>query len=221
MNQYLIKKVSDDFNLTGNLNSQKWNNANNLEVNLWPWHDFSLYDVPEVNVKILYTDNNLYVRFHVKENYILARKTNFQDQVCEDSCVEFFVSPTKSGYFNFEVNCIGTIHLHFHEDRHISTTVSDSDLSTIRMATSLPKGVKINTSAPCPKVGYVVEYSVPFKLLTKYSDSQIPTKNSIWHANLYKCGDLSQEPSWGTWSPIDTKQPDFHQPKYFGEIIFD
>jgi hypothetical protein len=220
MNQYTIKKISDDFNLNGKFNSKDWNNANSLNIDLYQWHDSTSYKTPEVKVKMLYSNNNLYIRFHIKENYILAEKTNFQDQVCEDSCAEFFVSPTTSGYFNFEVNCIGTIHLHFHEDRHKSTTVSNKDLETIKIATSLPKGIKINNPVTCPKEGYIVEYSVPFEIFSKYSNSEVPRKNSIWHANFYKCGDLSPEPSWGTWSPVGTPKPDFHQPKYFGEIIF-
>ncbi|HJO92405.1 MAG TPA: carbohydrate-binding family 9-like protein [Victivallales bacterium] len=220
MNNYSVKKISNDFNLTGNFTSDEWNSTDSIKIDLWPWHNYKLYETPEVNVKMLYTDNNLYIRFHVKENYIFAQKTNFQDQVCEDSCVEFFVSPTESGYFNFEVNCIGTIHLHFHEDRHKSVTVTDSDLKKIKIATSLSKGKKINKSVPCPKEGYIVEYSIPFEIFYKYSKAEVPTNNSVWHANFYKCGDLSPEPSWGTWAPVKTPQPDFHQPKYFGEIIF-
>ncbi len=39
-------------------------------------------------------------------------------------------------------------------------------------------------------------------------------------ANFYKCGDETAVPHYGAWSPIDTPQPDFHRPEFFGEVVF-
>jgi hypothetical protein len=35
-------------------------------------------------------------------------------------------------------------------------------------------------------------------------------------ANFYKCGDKTEEPHYLSWSPIDTPEPDFHVPSFFG-----
>jgi hypothetical protein len=39
-------------------------------------------------------------------------------------------------------------------------------------------------------------------------------------ANFYKCGDKLKQPHYLSWKPVLTSNPDFHQPKYFGEISF-
>ncbi len=39
-------------------------------------------------------------------------------------------------------------------------------------------------------------------------------------ANFYKCGDKLTVPHFVTWNSIGTNKPDFHQPKFFGELYF-
>ncbi|MCK7480493.1 MAG: carbohydrate-binding family 9-like protein [Candidatus Moduliflexus flocculans] len=39
-------------------------------------------------------------------------------------------------------------------------------------------------------------------------------------ANFYKCGDETEFPHYGAWSPVETPAPDFHRPEFFGEIVF-
>ena len=40
-------------------------------------------------------------------------------------------------------------------------------------------------------------------------------------ANFYNCADETIIPHFVTWNPIGTEKPDYHQPQYFGEIIFE
>src|SRR5690625_7843138 len=40
-------------------------------------------------------------------------------------------------------------------------------------------------------------------------------------ANFYKCGDETETPHYLSWNPIDTARPDFHQPSYFGRLLFE
>ena len=37
--------------------------------------------------------------------------------------------------------------------------------------------------------------------------------------NFYKCGDATLLPHYLSWSQIDTEQPDFHRPEFFGELL--
>ena len=37
-------------------------------------------------------------------------------------------------------------------------------------------------------------------------------------ANFYKCGDLTPEPHFLSWSPIDLPEPNFHTPQFFGQL---
>ena len=36
-------------------------------------------------------------------------------------------------------------------------------------------------------------------------------------ANFYKCGDLTLKPHFLSWNSIDSAEPDFHLPNFFGE----
>lgn len=57
---------------------------------------------------------------------------------------------------------------------------------------------------------------IPFSLIGIQID-ELPTAIK---ANFYKCGDETSVPHYLSWSNIMTKEPDFHQPEFFGELIF-
>ena len=217
--KYSIKKTENNCNNIAD--NSFWNNANTIEITEWPWHSSDLPKPPKVTAKALYSSTPLFIRFQVQEKYIQAKHTELQSMVCQDSCVEFFVAPINAGYYNFEVNCIGTLHLGYGKERHNRIKIEDSDLKQINISTSLPKGIAIPSSITGPKSGYSVSYSIPFSLFEKYSNTELPRQGTVWNANFYKCGDLTPEPSWGAWNPVKTLQPDFHRPEFFGEIIFE
>ncbi|MEI3342563.1 MAG: carbohydrate-binding family 9-like protein [Coprobacter fastidiosus] len=58
--------------------------------------------------------------------------------------------------------------------------------------------------------------SIPFDLIGVNPES-LPEK---LYANFYKCADNSSLPHYLSWSPIETENPDFHRPEFFGEIYF-
>ena len=77
---------------------------------------------PRVQAKLAYDAAALYVIFQVADRYVRATAENYQDQVCEDSCVEFFFTPGEDishGYFNLEVNCGGTVLFHHQKGRKL------------------------------------------------------------------------------------------------------
>jgi hypothetical protein len=208
-------KKTDDFSLS--LNADQWNYANELIINNWPWHK-ETYPTPKVSVKLLYSYKNLFIKFNVSENYTKAIHTEYQDMVCQDSCVEFFVTCDNKEYFNFEISAIGTLLLYLGKDRNTRIPIAKSDASEIQIITSLPKGIKLQTTS---MQEYTVAYSIPFTLFAKYSKVPFPTNKTCWKANFYKCGDLTPEPSWGCWAQINTKSPDFHCPEFFGNLLFE
>ena len=64
---------------------------------------------PDVALSIAYSDHEIFLKYYITENYFKAEKTGTNEMVCEDSCVEFFVSPEDDGiYYNMEFNGIGT-----------------------------------------------------------------------------------------------------------------
>ena len=176
---------------------------------------------PFVQAKLAYDDNALYVIFRVEDNYVQAVAENHQAQVCSDSCVEFFFTPSEdisSGYFNLEMNCGGTALFHHQTAKGENcVSISEDHLDKLTIAHSLPSIVDPEMQEP---VIWTVEYRLPTDILSDYAPTIRPAENVQWHANFYKCADHSSHPHWLTWSPIDRPKPDFHRPEYFGTLEF-
>jgi len=215
---YTVNKVT--INKDDSINKKSfWKSANNIEVSQWPWQTPDMPSPPNVSAKVLYSPSHLYIKFEVEEHFSRAIHTENQTQVCEDSCVEFFVAPNEKGYFNFEVNCIGSIHLRHGKGRDDRVKIADEDLNKIEKYTSLPTGEAIDEPVSVPS--YTVAYAIPFSIFKKYAEAKVPKSGMLWRANFYKCGDLTPEPCWGIWNSVVTDNPDFHRPEFFGNIIFE
>ena len=92
---------------------------------------------PEVALSIAYSDHEIFLKYYITENYFKAEKTETNQMVCEDSCVEFFVSPEDDGiYYNLEFNGIGTCLLGTGTARENSTRANPEIISKIRRLTS-------------------------------------------------------------------------------------
>jgi hypothetical protein len=224
--QYTIQHASAPLgNPTAELNPALWDAAEQIVVAHFPWEDSG--HRPRVCARVLWDEHWLALRFDVEDRYVRAVAQNFNDSVCSDSCVEFFVAPAadpaQNAYFNFEVNCGGTLLLH----RCASTaeldggqqnrSVTDEDGATIRIAHTLPKIVEPELENP---TDWAVEYHVPWSLFEAYFGAVTPSGGATWRANFYKCGDSTSHPHWGSWSPVDTPRPNFHQPSSFQPIHF-
>lgn len=65
---------------------------------------------------------------------------------------------------------------------------------------------------------WALAYRVPPELFHKMYGRPVPTGGRA--ANFYKCGDETEFPHYGAWSPVGTPSPDFHRPEFFGTLIF-
>ena len=95
--------------------------------------------------------------------------------------------------------------------------VSAAEGAAIPMAHSLPKIVDPEIAEPTT---WTLEYHLQFALFEKYFGVPRPSAGTSWKANFYKCGDATSHPHWGSWAPVDTPSPSFHQPAFFQPIIF-
>ena len=221
--QYTIHRTTDLTSPDANWSRSEWQSAETLEITHFPWEDSG--HRPRVEARVLYDEKTLAIIFRVEDRYVRAVAENFQDSVCTDSCVEFFVSPLpdSQAYFNFEVNCGGTMLLHRCPSAveraagRDTENVSDAEGATIQMATTLSKIVEPELTEPTV---WSVEYHVPFALFAQYFGCETPTPGSQWKANFYKCGDQTSHPHWGSWALVETPRPNFHQPDFFQPLVF-
>ena len=132
---------------------------------------------PQTQAKIAYDDSSIFVIFRVADQYIRAIHDKNQDPVYKDSCVEFFFSPgedSNEGYFNLEMNCGGTILFHHQKKPGIgSKLIITPHIDQIEVAHSLPKIVNPEIEK---RITWVVEYRIPFSVLTDYHHFSFPKK---------------------------------------------
>lgn len=222
MKTYRVKRLSAPIKVDADWAKAVWRDAEAIVLanHMGPRPEH----FPKTQAKLAYDDESLYVIFRVEDRYVRAVAEKHQDSVCVDSCVEFFFTPRtdpeNAGYFNLEMNCGGTMLFNYQlipwKNRK---PVSEADLARIETATTLPKRVEPEVTAPTT---WVVEYRLPFDLLSNYIDEWTqPAPGVEWRANVYKCADATSHPHWLTWSPVDHPRPNFHLPQYFGRLLFE
>ncbi|MFH2113573.1 MAG: carbohydrate-binding family 9-like protein [Spirochaetota bacterium] len=205
-------------------NSPPWKHAEELEVSFF--HPGSKSTHPNTRCKVLYDKSFLYWSFRVEDRWVRARFLEYQDPVCRDSCVEFFVQPAQeAGYFNFELNCIGTMQLFYIEDPTRTKTgfmkatpISATDAAGIQIRASIQERPYLPENHE--PMEWWMDAAVPFSLFSKHvPEFTPPVPGTEWRGNFYKCADDSSHPHWAAWAPIGDEL-NFHVPQYFGTLRF-
>lgn len=180
---------------------------------------------PLVEARLTADDTHLYVRFDVEDQYVLARSTDYQDPVYTDSCVEFFVQPKPDhGYFNFEMNALGTLLLTYIED---ARRLPEGGFATYQVVPEeLGRRVVMRSSIDKPvtteiheQLNWWLEVDIPFAFLEHYVGKLPESGKREFRGNFYKCADDSSHPHWLSWAPIG-EELNFHVPEYFVPLIF-
>ncbi len=171
---------------------------------------------PDVAFSLGYTEQELLIKFYITENWFKAEKTETNQMVCEDSCVEFFVSPDESGlYYNFEFNGIGTCLMGSGRDRHSGRRAEPDIIAKIRRKTSVGDKPVAEIKG---EFSWSITIAIPLQVFYHHKVNKLEGK--IFRANFYKCGDKLSVPHYLTWNPVGTEKPDFHRPEYFGLLRF-
>lgn len=211
---YKIKKISPNF-----LDFNMWCDIPFLSINNFPW-DTTGYK-PATEVKLCYTDNDLFIQFTSQEKTVRVEETNFNGGVYKDSCVEFFFKPLPfddERYFNFEMSAAGVLLLQLDDKTRDRSILTDVDPSIFEIDTDINIRNKSNFNNFKP---WHVEYKIPFDFIRKYFPRFNPTSGHTISCNFYKCGDKTEIAHYGCWNKITYHKPSFHRPEYFGEIMFE
>ncbi|HMB64909.1 MAG TPA: carbohydrate-binding family 9-like protein, partial [Eudoraea sp.] len=186
------------------------------EIGTLNWEAFPYQ--PEVAFRIGYHDDEIWLKYYIKEAHVLAIRTETNSATHRDSCLEFFLDPGGDGnYYNFEVNAIGTTHLAYGPGRENRTFIAPELIEDkIKVTSTLGKE---------PFAGGTKEQSwemtmvIPVEILVYDKGIKLPGLKA--RANFYKCGDDSAIPHYLSWNPVPTDRPDFHTPEYFGTLHFE
>ncbi|MFH1614441.1 MAG: carbohydrate-binding family 9-like protein [Planctomycetota bacterium] len=217
--QYNVKKVTTPPTIDSVWEKQPWLNVEPLELRYHikkkPAH------FPKTQAKLLYNEKHIYVIFRVEDRYVRAVAKQYHDNVCLDSCVEFFFTPGSDitkGYFNIEINCGGIMLFHFQKlPWNNQTPLPLQDCRQVQIARSMPGIVESEITQPTT---WTIEYALPLQILEKYTPVTYPARGKTWRAGLYKCADKTSHPHWLSWTPIPASHSSFHTPQHFGTLGF-
>ncbi len=160
---------------------------------------------PYASARLSFWNGNLCLRMICREDDPLIRWHGGPEaEAWRDSCLEFFLMPGGTDrYLNLEMNAGGGYRC------EVGTGRGDRIFCDV-----FAEGGK-----PAATVGdgfwQVDAILSPGKILAL---TGAPAFRAL-RGNFYKCGDDTAFPHFGMWHPIETPEPDFHVPAFFGELI--
>ena len=175
--------------------------------------DYLLNTAPlpiSAQAQVCYDDTALYVRLSAVEEHIRAELTGLLDEICEDSCLEFFFSPMAGDkrYFNIECNPNGALFLGF------GPNVDE----LVRLIPEVPS---IVPQTKRTDDGWETVYSIPYRFIRMFCPEFAPVSGYTTRANFYKCGDKTPQPHYLCWNPVPKQRCSFHNPDQFGIVHFE
>lgn len=164
------------------------------------------------HAQLCYDDEAFYVRMWAEEADIRAEypADDLLANTYEDSCLEFFLSPVPEDarYLNFEFNpnCavgaqIGT------EKANRTRLVRTDDV--------------YEASSARTESGWEITYKIPFDFIRQLYPDFTAESGTVLRGNFYKCGNLTANKHYLSWSPTDSDTPNFHMPECFGELVLE
>lgn len=157
--------------------------------------------------RVAWTPEALRVLLEARERDIRAEERGDTGKPWEDSCLEFFLSPTPGDgrYINIELNPNACLCLGLGDGVRRLRLLGANDL--------------LRPEVIFTKEGWSVEYRVPFDLLRMLFPAFEPKPGAVFRANLYKCGDRTPLPHYLAWNPVNSSTPNFHRPQDFGKMV--
>ncbi|HNW82655.1 MAG TPA: carbohydrate-binding family 9-like protein [bacterium] len=175
------------------------------------WTDQPLSDL-KVLCSLDIKHSRISASFQVSEPSLRAENFGFNQKVWEDSCVELFLSFDGNNYYNFEINCIGSVLGQYGPDRHNRKFIDEKMLRLIKVKSSLGK---VPFGAVSTPANYDIDIKIPAEIFVFDKDPDLKKARG----NIYKCADRSPTPHYMYLYEITTEKPDFHRPEFFRELF--
>lgn len=194
--RYCVEKTSV---LDPAIDSPEWDKAAVEPLTFQPWKEF--HQPINTYFKMLSGKEGISVLMHTDEKNLRAKITEQNGAVYTDSCMEFFLkpSPWDLNYINFEFNPLGFAHIGIGSGRQ-GRKLIDTDRSLFSIESIANDG------------DWTLKFYIPYSFLLEHFEKIA----SVCKANFYKCGEMTDHSHFITWSKVETENPDFHVPDFFG-----
>ena len=174
-----------------------------------PWAAYPYQ--PIVAFSIAHTRGACLLKFYVEEKFVKASCGRINEPVYKDSCVEFFLSLDEKEYYNLEFNCLGTALVGYGKDKDNRKFLPEEVIKKIDYQ------VYINNAQE--NIRWELTLVIPVTIFIY--DDVVSLSGYSTRGNFYKCGDDLPEPHFLSWTEIDSTEPNFHLPQFFGTLLFE
>ncbi len=198
MKRYQVPFVDSEMEIL----DKRWADVPALRINeVWENYYPSPY---HTEARVVHSRDGITVKFTTDEWPLRADRTTKNSMICEDSCLEFFITPNEEEeqFINFEINPFGVAHVGIGKDRHERTLLDFDDYPLRRE--SFIRAEK--------------EWSLLLFVPYSFLDAHFSSRGKTMKANFYKCGDFTVKKHFSVWNPIEVEIPDYHRPEFFGRL---
>lgn len=201
MKEYKVKKFSA-------INDIKWDIVDVANIDVFKWTDN--YKPKTIAQAVWVECYGLIVKMTSFETNPYTKCVEDGQDVHEDSCLEFFISFDNKNYLNIEANSNAIKKIGFGSDRH----------NRKKVWLTHPGYFQVSSFKEKDKWGLidVLPFSGIKELFPNFDSNKIDTVV----ANFYHMGTNPNGEGYyySMWNEINTKDPDFHQLKDFGRLVF-
>ena len=163
------------------------------------------------SAQLAWDEDALYVRLQAIEPKILRRFTGTLDEVCKDSCLEFFFCPAGGDrYFNFEWNPAGGLYLGLRSGHELYVRLQPEDPVAL-----------FEYRSQRTDDGWEIFYKIPLSFINLIFPEFQLASGTAFRANCFKCGDRTVQPHYLSWNPCTSDYPRFHLVSDFGRMILE
>lgn len=165
---------------------------------------------PETSFQMFFKKNKgIFVNMKTNEKPLRCECEGRDGNCWEDSCMEFFFLPfsEKDGYINFEITPKGAYLSAFgtsRENRIFLKEITD---------------VAPEISCKITDEGWELSLFIPCSLIEDVFKKEFTAEEGTYKGNFYKCGDKTEKPHYGSFSPMGELPPGFHNPSLFATFI--
>ena len=217
---YICNKIDNDFSLSGRLDHPAWKEAQPIKLNDAISGEPGRFDT---EVRVLYSDNYLYVGFRCEDDYIWGRVKEHDGAIYDEECVEVFLNPAGILHQYFEIN-LSPKGVGYEANILNSRMPEQPDNEFSAFPEWNPKDVHTAVSVegkidvPGKGQGWTAEYAIPFKEI--YGATNVPPRpGDVWRVNFYRIDSPKKgQREHYAWSK--TERAAFHLPWRFGYLKF-
>ncbi|MGN0468769.1 MAG: carbohydrate-binding family 9-like protein [Acutalibacteraceae bacterium] len=187
----------------------QWDKVSQGKIDVFQWESENPYR-PETVFKMCFVKNKgVFVKMKTDETNIRSVCSGRDENCWEDSCMEFFFKPFSDAdeYMNFEMTAKSAYLSAFGASR-------DGRVFLKELTDEAP-----SVHAEIKQDGWSLELFLPCCLIESVYKKEFCACAGEYRANFFKCGDKTETPHFGSFSPMGSLPPGFHNPELFAKII--